>query len=109
MDLIRDVLDNQLVDRNQRRIGKVDGIVSELRDGQPPTVKYLEVGLVTKARRFHPRLAKWLDRWSQPSRIPWAAVTDIGTDVEVALDGRDTSLLNTERQARKIVCGIPGS
>ncbi|MEH2463692.1 hypothetical protein [Nostoc sp.] len=32
MDVIRDVLDNQLVDRNQRKMGKVDGIVMELRD-----------------------------------------------------------------------------
>ena len=36
MNLIKDVLDNQLVDRKDRKIGKVDGIVVELRDGLPP-------------------------------------------------------------------------
>jgi hypothetical protein len=35
MDVIRDVLDNQIVDRNQRKMGKVDGIVIECRDGEP--------------------------------------------------------------------------
>jgi hypothetical protein len=113
MDLIRDVLDNQLVDRNKRRLGKVDGIIAELQPGQPPIVKCIEVGLVAKARRFYPGLAKWLGRWSQPSRIPWTAIIDIGTDVEVAPGGGETTLLNTllntERRARKIVCKIPGN
>ena len=33
INLIRDVLDNQLVDRDGRRMGRVDGIVAELREG----------------------------------------------------------------------------
>lgn len=108
MDLICDVLDNQLVDRNGRRIGKVDGIVAELREGQPPLLKYLETGLVVNARRFHPGLAKWLSRWSRPSRIPWAAITGIGISVNVGLEGDSTTLLDTEHRARKIVCRMPG-
>ncbi|MBD1845553.1 hypothetical protein H6F89_19485 [Cyanobacteria bacterium FACHB-63] len=44
MNLVRDVLDNQIVDRNQTKMGKVDGIVFELRDGQPPRLLYLESG-----------------------------------------------------------------
>ena len=33
MHMIRDVLDKQVVDRNQVKIGKVDGIVAQLRQG----------------------------------------------------------------------------
>lgn len=47
MDVIRDVLDNQLVDRHQRKMGKVDGIVIELREHQPPRLAYLETGATT--------------------------------------------------------------
>jgi hypothetical protein len=30
MDLVREALDNQIVDRNQRRLGKIDGILVDL-------------------------------------------------------------------------------
>lgn len=52
MDVIRDVLDNQLVDSNQRKIGKVDGIVVELREEKPPRLAYIEVGKA-KTRPTH--------------------------------------------------------
>lgn len=58
MDIIRDVLDNQLVDRHQRKMGRVDGIVVELQEGQPPRLAYLEVGFPVLARRIHPHLER---------------------------------------------------
>jgi hypothetical protein len=110
MDLIRDVLDNQIVDRNQRRLGKVDGIVAELRPGKPPVLQYIETGWVTKASRIHPRLAKWLRRWaSPPYRIPWTNIRYVGVDVEVALEASETPLLRTENRLRRILTRIPGS
>jgi hypothetical protein len=42
MDVIRDVLDYQIVDRNQCKMGKVDGIVIELRDQESPRLAYIE-------------------------------------------------------------------
>jgi hypothetical protein len=98
--MIRDVLDKQLVDRQQRKMGKVDGIVVELRDGKPP------------------RLAQWLAalarRWGigrgEPFRIPWSQVRDIGIDVEVDLDVEQTPVLAWERWLSKHVIGrIPGA
>jgi sporulation protein YlmC with PRC-barrel domain len=110
MDLIRDVLDNQIVDRNQCRLGKVDGIVIELREGKPPLLRYIETGWLTKARRVHPRLARWMGRWlSHPYRIPWTSIRDVGVDLEVALDARDTPLLRTEERLRRILSRIPGA
>jgi sporulation protein YlmC with PRC-barrel domain len=109
IDLIRDVLDNQLVDRNQRRIGKVDGIVIELVSGRPPVLKAIEAGWVTKARRLHPRIAGWIGRWSKPYRIPWKSIRDIGVDVEVDIDADKTPLLRFEKRLRKVLMRIPGA
>jgi sporulation protein YlmC with PRC-barrel domain len=117
MDLIRDVLDNQLVDRNQRKMGRVDGIVAELREGQPPRLAYITVGVPVLARRLHPRLASWVtafqQKWgarnSEPLRVPWSQVRDVGIDVEVDLDVEATSALAYEQWLREQVIGrIPG-
>ncbi|MEH1833693.1 MAG: hypothetical protein V7L29_16875 [Nostoc sp.] len=117
MDIIRDVLDNQLVDRNQRKMGKVDGVVIELQDGEPPRLAYIEVGVTTLAKRLNPRLAhlvatiasKWGAKQSQPFRIPWSKVRDIGIDVEVDVEAEATPALSYEKWLRDhIIALIPG-
>lgn len=117
MDLIRDVLDNQLVDRNRRKMGKVDGIVIELREGQPPRLAYLETGITTLARRLHPRIQQWIAelerKWgkkeSEPYRIPWSKVHNIGIDVEVDVEAEQTPALFYELWLRnRIISRIPG-
>lgn len=118
MDLIRDVLDNQIVDRNQRQMGKVDGIVIECKDGEPPRVAYLEVGIPTLARRLHPRLQRWVialqSKWGarqdQPFQIPFSKVRDVGIDVEVDLEAEETPALGYEQWLREnIIKRIPGA
>ncbi|MDF5710340.1 MAG: hypothetical protein PUP90_22390 [Nostoc sp. S4] len=117
MNLIRDVLDNQLVDRNQREMGKVDGIIIQLRDGEPPRLAYIEIGMTTLARRIHPRLANWVgiiaQKWgakqSQPLIIPWSKVLDVGIDVDVDLEAEATPALAYEKWLRdRIIKKIPG-
>jgi len=116
--VIRDILDKQLVDRRQRNMGKVDGLILELRNGRLPRLAYITVGGTTLALRLHPRLAQWLAavqrRWGigrgEPFRIPWAQVRDIGIDVEVDVDAEQTPALAWERWLRKHVIGrIPGA
>jgi sporulation protein YlmC with PRC-barrel domain len=110
MNLIRDVLDNQIVDRSGRRLGKVDGIVIELRESGPPVLRYIESGWAVKASRVHPRLVRWFRRWlSPPYRIPWTRVRDVGVDLQVALDDGETPLLRTEVRLRRILTKIPGA
>jgi sporulation protein YlmC with PRC-barrel domain len=118
MDVIRDVLDNQLVDRNQHKMGKVDGIVMELRDGEPPRLKYLEVGMTTLARRIHPHLVGWVaaleQKWGAKRResfqIPWSKVLDVGIDVDVDLEAESTPALDYEIWLREHLIGrIPGA
>jgi sporulation protein YlmC with PRC-barrel domain len=117
MDVIRDVLDNQVVDRNQHKMGKVDGIIVELREGQPPRLAYLEIGVATLAHRFHPRLASWVmaieSKWgakkSKPFRIPWSKVLDVGIDVDVDVEAEQTPALAYELWLREhVIKRIPG-
>lgn len=111
MDIVRDVLDNQILDRNQCKMGKVDGIIIELKDGQPPRLTYLETGATTLAQRLHPVLSRWVAaierRWgaknSQPYRIPWSKIRDIGINVEVDIDAEQTSALSYEQWLRERV------
>jgi sporulation protein YlmC with PRC-barrel domain len=91
VELGREVLDQQLVDMNGLNMGKVDGIVLELREGMPPRVAAVLTGGHLFARRLHPRLAHWARRiaetWGpgalEPLRIPWSRVKKIGVDVKV--------------------------
>lgn len=118
MDIIRDVLDNQLVDRNQRNMGKVDGIIMELRDREPPRLAYIEVGVTTLAGRINPRLAGWVaaiaSKWgakqSEPFRIPWSKVRDVGIDVEIDVEAQETPVLGYEKWlSDRIITRIPGA
>ena len=117
-DVVRDILDKQLVDRRQRRIGKVDGLVLEWRNDAPPRLAYIEVGAMTLGRRLHPRFEAWaaaIERWlgvgnGVPYRIPYDKVRDIGLDVEVDLDVEKTPILAWQRWVReRIIKHIPGA
>lgn len=118
MDIIRDVLDNQIVDRHQHKLGKVDGIIMELRDGEPPRLIYIEVGVTTLARRLHPGLVRWVaaiaNKWgarqSEPLRIPWSKIQDVGIDVKVDIEAEATLALAYEKWLRENIIGrIPGA
>jgi len=117
MDLVRDVLDKQVVDRQSDRMGKVDGLVVALAADGPPRVIAIEVGPTTLARRLSSRLAnrirrllQWLGAGDGVTRFSTAQVMRI--DIEVALD-----VLADETEARKVehwlrdhvVARIPGS
>ncbi len=116
MDAIRDVLDNQLVDREGRKMGKIDGLILEVRDGQPPRLLSIELGPTTLAQRLHPRLGKWAraisGKWGRrkasPVRIPFSKVVDIGIDVDVDVDACETSAFAWEDWLREhVVARLP--
>jgi sporulation protein YlmC with PRC-barrel domain len=110
MDLVRDLLDQQVLDRHGERMGRVDGVVLELRPGQPPRVSAIEVGLLTAARRVHPGIDRWRRWLAEPLRLPMAAVTSIGLDVEVDVKASATSAFALERWLRQhVIRRIPGA
>ena len=117
MRLVQSCLDKQLIDRRGRKIGRVDGIVLSVSRGARPRVAWIEVGAVTRARRLHPRIARWVAAWSrrwgaareEPYRIPFERVTVKGIEALAALDADDTPALAWERRLRRLVRRIPGA
>ena len=116
LDLIKDVLDNQLVDLHGRRMGKADGIIVELRKDKPPKVAYIEVGGPTLAARLHPRLGEWatdlakrFGPGAETYRIPWSRLKSVGIDIVVLVDAEKTPVLAFEQWLREhVVSRIPG-
>lgn len=118
MDLVRDLLDEQLVDRKERRMGKVDGIVLQVEPGSQPRVKAIEVGPVTMLRRVHPSLARWMAALMQrlgvgsgePLRVPFEKLKKQGITLRADVDIERTSAYAWERWLRERVIGrIPWS
>ena len=56
IDFIRDLLDKQLVDSEDTRMGRADGVVMIVDDEGPPRIDHLELGFAVLARRIHPRV-----------------------------------------------------
>ncbi|TGP86000.1 MULTISPECIES: PRC-barrel domain-containing protein [unclassified Mesorhizobium] len=119
MDLLRDLLDKQVVDRNGVKIGKVDGIMAQLRPDRPPRIVAIELGSITLARRLGSRPGRWMvwlaaklggERHAEPHRIPWKKVRDIGVDIEVDIDVHRTAIFDWQDWLRDHVIGrIPGA
>jgi sporulation protein YlmC with PRC-barrel domain len=75
MDLVRDCLDKQLVDRNGHNMGRVDAVILELEEGKQPVVAYIEVGAVSQFERLHRgsgRIVKAISkRWGVARQDPF--------------------------------------
>lgn len=115
--LVHEVLDAQLVDRRKEKIGRVDELLLELRDGAPPRVATIVIGGAARAER----VGRWMTRMrdllrriagrGQPrvSRIPFGAVRCIADTIELELDGDTLESGHLERWlAERIVSRIPG-
>lgn len=118
MNIVRDCLDKQLVDPRGVKIGRVDGVVLQLREGKAPVIAFVEVGAVTQSYRLSKRLGKLIERLERPwtpagknrYRIAWRDVVPTGVDVTASVDIKKFPALAWERWLRKkIVLRIPGS
>src|SRR5581483_2386600 len=104
--------------RHDQGLGRVDGIILEVRDGTAPRMVALEVSAVTLARRIHPRVARlvrWLQRKLSPVPIRRVRYSpeqcrDIGVDIELdVVAATDPRLLTFEKWlSRHIVQKLPG-
>ncbi|HEV7745211.1 MAG TPA: hypothetical protein VGO56_09470 [Pyrinomonadaceae bacterium] len=118
MELIRDCLDKQVVDRKGHKMGRVDGIIIELSGGRRPIVSAIELGAVCQANRLTKslgRLVKSISKRSSvvnrdPFRIPWSKVVSAGTEVIAGVEAEKTPALAWELWLRKnIIARIPGA
>jgi len=111
LDLVRDVLDKQLLDREARPFGKVDGIVLEIRTDAPPRVVALEVGVPTRLARLPAWLSRWMGRFTrhaEVTRIPKQAVLAVANDIRVDIDATRTPAWRLERRLARMFARLPG-
>ncbi|MBV9067457.1 MAG: hypothetical protein JO093_06135 [Acidobacteria bacterium] len=93
--LVRELLDNQLVDRDKLNLGKIDGIALHVAKGKQPRVTHLESGALVLARRLGPRWERVVAfftrhfgvRKDPVFRVPWSKVTRTGIDIYIDIDG----------------------
>jgi hypothetical protein len=117
MELIKDCLDEQVVDKDERPMGRVDGIILEIEPGRPPRVAWIELGVSTIAGRLNVRFGRLVKRLSkrlpdngEPYRIPWNKVRVGLNKVTVDLQAEKTPALEWELWLRKKIIGhIPGA
>jgi hypothetical protein len=119
IDLIRDVLDQELLDRHGTKMGRVDGLVILIDGDGPPRVDHFELGFAVLARRLGPRIEKWFlairDRWSvrRVARqiVPWSTIEEMTSDhIKLSIDAADTPAFAWERWLRDhVVAKLPGS
>ena len=119
MELLRDILDKQIIDRDETFLGRVDGVVLEIRDHEPPRIDHLELGFPVLARRLGTRAERFVntirEKWSIRSEgrysIPWPLVGEINEHhVKVDVVAKETPAFAWENWLRKhIVSKLPGS
>jgi hypothetical protein len=117
LPLVHDVLDAQLLDQRKEKIGRVDDLVLELRDGRPPRVATILVGGSVRAARVG-RLMTWIRRAvhaiagkrdDHVSRIAFDKVRVIADAIELDVDGDTLESGHLERWlAERVVARIPG-
>jgi hypothetical protein len=104
--LIRDLLDVQVLDREKRPMGKVDGIALELREDAAPRVAYLEIDAASAWRRLGERFGRWARcaqaKWGGgPYRFAWSQVRELTIHVQVDVDAERTPAFALERRLRR--------
>jgi hypothetical protein len=65
LHVFRDILDKQLTDKFDCKMGRVDGLVGRIRDGAPPIVDGIELGMTRLAERSHSGLGRWIESASR--------------------------------------------
>jgi sporulation protein YlmC with PRC-barrel domain len=117
MDLVRDLLDKKVVDRNGREMGRVDSVVIEIRGDAPPRVTAIELGPAVLAYRIRPILGRWIAALEhglgiaegRPLRIPFGDILEIADHVKVDRAVGETAAATLEQRLRAWVGSIPGS
>ena len=118
LQLAHDVIDSQLVDRHQEKIGRVDELLLELEEGKPPRVATIVIGGRARARRvggwmvaLHRAVHALLGhREEHESRIPFDAVRCIADTIELDVEAKELESMHLERWlGERVICRIPGA
>ena len=118
LHLSHSVIDSQLVDRHQEKIGRVDELLLELEEGKPPRVATIVIGGAARARR----VGGWMlachravhalfgQREEHESHVPFDAVRCIADTIQLDVEGDSLDSMHLERWLATHVIGrIPGA
>jgi hypothetical protein len=116
--VFRDLLDKQLVDERDCKMGRVDGLVGRIREDGPPVIDQLELGLTRVGERIHPRLGHWIESMSKRAGvrrtprylIEWNKVKSVDDrEIRVTVDSESEPATDWEWWLRtNVVDRIPG-
>ncbi len=117
MHVVRDVLDKSVVDRNGREMGRADGVVLTLNDGQPPRLDAILIGPIALGSRLHPKIGRLvcaLERWcgldgGRPVRVAFGDIETVERKVRLRLAIGETAADAVEQRLRVWVDRLPGS
>jgi sporulation protein YlmC with PRC-barrel domain len=118
MLLVRDLLDKQLIDRDGKKLGKVDGVVIQISDAtKRPRITHVELGSIVLARRIGSRFGRFWEAIAigiggdsaKPFRISYQKLQLRTIDIQVALARKDTPVDNWQSWLRShLIARIPG-
>ncbi len=119
LEIVRDILDQQVMDRDENEMGKIDGLQLEIREGKPPRIHSIEMGGAALARRIHPGLESWVDGWRRRFNVrkvevysvPWSAVLEVNERcVKLDVEAIESPALDWERWLREhVIAHIPAA
>jgi hypothetical protein len=115
-----ELLDRQILDKDQLFAGKVDDLELVFPpDGGPPFVTAILVGPGALSRRLSGRVGSWIEslhvrlhprEQPGPARISFGVVKEIGNHIDVSVAKRDLDINLFEEWVRKtIISKIPGA
>jgi sporulation protein YlmC with PRC-barrel domain len=115
IDLVATVLDDQIVDADGRRCGRVDDIELVGPPGGPLRLDGLLTGRGAYRDRFPGRLRRIATRLfgedvrgKTVHRVPWEAVDHVGVTVRLRVKAVELDLAAPERDAERDVRRLPG-
>jgi len=116
VDVVRDVLDQLVIDRHGRELGRVDGIILDLHPGEPARLSAILIGPSALGERLHPAIGRWVAAFEyalgihagRPVRIEFADVRHVDDSLKVDLAIGETAAGVVEQRLRAWLAKIPG-
>jgi sporulation protein YlmC with PRC-barrel domain len=105
------VLDDDLIDSNGRRCGKVDDIELDGKPGESTHVTAILAGPGAFTNRLPAALARFARRFLGEGvvRVPWQEVEDITAVVNLKRPGEELGLGRGDDEAGRLVGRLPGA